>query len=48
MTENNDNEPEELQEVTKRYYEEYDVELFYADRGTSGTFAVLERVGISD
>ena len=48
MTENNDNEPEELQEVTKRYYEEYDVELFYADRGTSGTFAVLERVRISD
>lgn len=34
---------EELQEVTKRFYEEYDVELFFADKGTSGTFAVLER-----
>ena len=45
MTENNDTEElEELPEVTKRFYEEYDVELFYADKGTSGTFAVLERV----
>lgn len=36
--------PEELPEVTKRFYEEYDVELFYAEKGTSGTFAVVERV----
>ena len=45
MTDNNDTEElEELPDVTKRFYEEYDVELFYADKGTSGTFAVLERV----
>ena len=45
MTDNNDTkELEELPDVTKRFYEEYDVELFYADKGTSGTFAVLERV----
>ncbi|KAL5258158.1 hypothetical protein ACHWQZ_G012946 [Mnemiopsis leidyi] len=44
MTDNNDTEElEELPDVTKRFYEEYDVELFYADKGTSGTFAVLER-----
>ena len=45
MTEKHDSEElEELEEVTKRFYEEYDVELFFADKGTSGTFAVLERV----
>ena len=48
MTEKHDTEEleelEELEEVTKRFYEEYDVELFFADKGTSGTFAVLERV----
>ena len=35
---------EELQPVTKRFFEEYDVEIFYADKGTSGTLEVLERV----
>lgn len=35
--------PEELGAVTKRYFEEYDVELFFADKGTTGTLAVLER-----
>lgn len=45
MTDSGDAEElEELPEVTKRFYEEYDVELFYADKGTSGTFAVVERV----
>ena len=35
---------DEIQPVRKRYYEEYDVELFNGEEGTSGTLAVLERV----
>ena len=44
MNESDDGSRDEIQPVRKRYYEEYDVELFYGDIGNSGTLAVLERV----
>lgn len=43
MNESDDGSRDEIQPVRKRYYEEYDVELFYGDIGNSGTLAVLER-----
>ena len=39
-------EQEDLPPISRRLYEEYDVEIFSNDRGSSGTLSVLERVCI--
>ena len=35
---------DELPPISRRLYEEYDVEIYSEERGSSGTLSVLERV----